>query len=118
MTETRDLETWVSAFIGAFSDVSPRTLGDVRFRAARSLPPDLLVVVYEDWERHVTARAFPLAELEQLAFASPSPRAVARHIVVGDLIEPSAHGRVLDHDLVKNLNAEFPGLEWIGHVPL
>lgn len=118
MNEATTMDGWMSAFVDGFSDVSPKTLGTVRLLGVRSVTPSVLVVVYEDWEKHVSARAFSLAVLDELAASFPSPRSVARHIIVGDLVEPTRHGRALDQEQLSSLNAEFPGLEWIGKVPV
>lgn len=114
MSDTQSLANWMTAFTEGFSDVSERSLGNVRYRTVRPLTPEMFALVYEDWENHVSARAFRLADLEKFP---GTPREVARSIIVSELIEPTTHGRVLKEDLVEDLNAEFPGLEWIGNPP-
>ncbi|MFJ4262380.1 hypothetical protein ACIPY1_13640 [Paenarthrobacter nicotinovorans] len=108
------LDTWMNAFADGFSDTSSRSLGNVCYWAVRPLAPDVLVLVYEDWEKHLSARAYRVADLDKF---SGLPREVVRSIVVSELIEPTVHGRTVDSELLRGLNAEFPGLEWIGEIP-
>ncbi|MDI2034632.1 hypothetical protein PJL15_01754 [Paenarthrobacter nitroguajacolicus] len=114
MNDWAKLDVWMKAFARGFSDTSSRSLGTIRYRAVRPLAPDVLVLVYEDWEKHLSARAYRVADLNEFPGL---PREVVRSIVVSELIEPTAHGRTVDTEPLRGLNSEFPGLEWIGEIP-